>query len=62
MSKKQACKHCKYFYEGQECPVCRSTNTVTNWKGRIHIISSQNSDIAKKIGAEKDGEYAIKVN
>ncbi|EFK95394.1 DNA-directed RNA polymerase, RpoE2, archaeal [sediment metagenome] len=60
--KKQACKHCKLFYEGEECPNCKSTQTVTNWKGRINILDIKNSDIAKKIGVEKEGEYAIKVN
>ncbi|PIN76305.1 DNA-directed RNA polymerase subunit E'' [Candidatus Woesearchaeota archaeon CG10_big_fil_rev_8_21_14_0_10_37_12] len=62
MSRKKACKSCKYFYEGQECPLCKSSQTVTNWKGRIHIIDAKESGIAKKIGVEETGEYAIKVN
>jgi len=62
MSKKKACKSCKYFYDGDTCPVCKTSQTVTNWKGRIHIISADQSDIAKKIGSDTDGEYAIKVN
>ncbi len=61
MSKKKACKRCKYFFEGEECPQCKTTQFVTNWKGRIYIIDSKNSSIAKKIGVEVDGEYAIKV-
>ena len=61
MSKKKACKRCKFFFEGEECPNCKTTQTVTNWKGRIFIVDSKNSDIAKKIGVEKEGEYAIKV-
>lgn len=61
MSKKKACKRCKLFFEGDECPNCKTTQAVTNWKGRIFIIDSKNSDIAKKIGVETDGEYAIKV-
>jgi len=59
--KKQACKNCKFFHEEEECPKCKSTQTVTNWKGRIYILDEKNSDIAKKIEAE-EGEYAIKVN
>jgi len=61
MSKKKACKRCKYFYEGDECPLCKTTQSVTNWKGRINVIDAKQSGIAKKIGAEADGEYAIKV-
>ncbi len=62
MSKKQACKSCKLFYEGEECPNCKARQPVQNWKGRIFLIDAKNSDIAKKIGSDKDGEYAIKVN
>jgi len=62
MSKKQACKRCKYLFDGDECPLCKSTQTVPNWKGRVFVVDSKNSGIAKKIGAEADGEYAIKVS
>ncbi len=61
MSKKKACKKCKYFFEGEECTLCKSGQSVTNWKGRIYIVDSKQSGIAKKIGAEAEGEYAIKV-
>jgi len=61
MTKKKACKRCKMFIEGDECPTCKTSQFVTNWKGRISITDEKNSDIAKKIGAEKEGEYAIKV-
>ena len=61
MARKKACKSCKYFYTGEECPICKSTQNVTNWKGRINILNCKESEIAKKIGAEQDGEYAIKV-
>ena len=59
--KKVACKKCKFLFEGEECPQCKSSQTVTNWKGRISITDIKNSAIAKKTGAEAEGEYAIKV-
>lgn len=59
--KKKACKKCKKFFEGEECPVCGNDQYVTNWKGRIEIINLEKSEIGKKIGIEKAGEYAIKV-
>ena len=61
MSKKNACKKCKFLFEGSECPSCKGTQTVQNWKGRINIVDIKNSGIAKKTGAESEGEYAIKV-
>ncbi|RLE46445.1 DNA-directed RNA polymerase subunit E'' [Candidatus Woesearchaeota archaeon] len=59
--KKKACKQCKFIYEGEECPLCKSTQAVTNWKGRIYIINKDKSEIGKKIGITENGEYAIKV-
>jgi DNA-directed RNA polymerase subunit E" len=61
MAKKKVCKKCKMFYEGSECPGCHSNQFSTNWQGRINIIDPEKSDIAKKIGITKKGEYAIKV-
>jgi len=59
--KKKACKKCKIFVEGSECSICKGNQFVQNWKGRIYISDSSRSDIAKKIGVEQKGEYAIKV-
>ncbi len=61
MTRKNACKRCKFLYDGEECPACKTAQPVQNWKGRIAVIDTKNSDIAKKIGAEQEGEYAIKV-
>ncbi|MBI4144842.1 DNA-directed RNA polymerase subunit E'' [Candidatus Woesearchaeota archaeon] len=61
MSKKKACKKCKIFVDGDECPLCKGNQFVLNWKGRLNITDAQRSDIAKKIGVNVQGEYAIKV-
>ena len=61
MPKKKVCKMCKIFYEGSECPVCKGSQVSGTWKGRINILNKEKSDIAKKIGIEANGEYAIKV-
>jgi DNA-directed RNA polymerase subunit E" len=58
--KKKVCKKCKLFVEGTTCPVCKSNQFSTNWQGRLHILDSNKSNIAKKIGIEVKGEYAIK--
>ncbi len=59
--KKKACKKCKIFVDGNECPVCKGTQFAQSWQGRINIIDLEKSDIAKNIGYKKDGEYALKV-
>lgn len=60
MAKKKVCKKCKSFVTGSECPVCKGNQFTTNWQGRINILNPEKSDIAKKIGIEAKGEYAIK--
>ena len=59
--KKKACRQCKIFVEGDECPICKSSQFVMNWKGRIAVLDNGRSDLAKKIGIKVKGEYAIKV-
>ena len=61
MAKKKVCKKCKYFYEGNECPVCKSNQTASTWQGRLNVLDSNKSAIAGKIGIKVKGEYAIKV-
>jgi RNA polymerase subunit RPABC4/transcription elongation factor Spt4 len=61
MSKKKVCKNCKIFVEEDVCPLCKGTNFSTSWQGRVFILDSSKSDIAKKMGFNAPGEYAIKV-
>jgi len=59
--KKKACRQCRVFVDGNECPKCHSKSLSTNWQGRITFLDIENSTIAKKMEVEKKGEYAIKV-
>jgi DNA-directed RNA polymerase subunit E" len=61
MSKKKACKSCKLFYEGEVCPICKSSSSSTSWQGRLYVLDASKSEIAQKIGVTIKGEYAIKV-
>lgn len=61
MTKKKACKNCKIFTEESICPICKKSSFSTNWQGRIHFLNVKKSFIAQQMGAEKVGEYAIKV-
>ena len=59
--KKKACKRCKLFVDGSECPVCKTNQFSNNWQGRLYVIDPNKSTISQKIGITVKGEYAIKV-
>lgn len=59
--KKKACKRCRLFFDGQECPSCKSNQFTTNWKGRLSILDAAESGVSKRVGITENGEYAIKV-
>ncbi len=59
--KKKSCKNCKAFVDGDVCPSCKREAFSTNWQGRIHFLSVEESVIAKEMNVDKEGEYAIKV-
>ena len=58
---KKVCKKCKIFVKGNECPICHGTDFATTWKGRIYVLDPEKSEIAKRLGIKKEGEYAIAV-
>jgi DNA-directed RNA polymerase subunit E" len=58
--KKKVCKKCRMFVDGNECPVCKSNQFSLNWQGRLFVVDANKSAIAKKIGINVKGEYAIK--
>jgi len=61
--KKKACRNCKYLIEeGKECPNCGSTSFTTFWQGSTIIINPEQSEIAKKMGIKKKGEYALRLS
>ena len=60
MVKKKVCKSCKMFYDGNDCPGCKSNQFATIWQGRINVLDPVKSDIAKEMDMKKEGEYAIK--
>ncbi|MEK6963040.1 MAG: transcription elongation factor subunit Spt4 [Nanoarchaeota archaeon] len=59
--KKKACKQCRIFTEEAVCPICKKEQFTTTWQGRLYIVNAEKSQIAKAIGLEHKGEYAIKV-
>jgi RNA polymerase subunit RPABC4/transcription elongation factor Spt4 len=59
--KKKVCRNCKLFVEGDVCPNCKRDSFSTQWQGRIFFTNAKESHIAKQMGIEENGEYAIKV-
>lgn len=61
MKKEKACKNCKLIYDGDSCPSCGKKETSETFKGRVEIINSEKSKIAKELKINKNGFYAIKI-
>ena len=63
MSIGKACRQCRYVIEeGDKCPNCEGTQFTTFWRGYIVITDAEHSEIAKKMGIEKEGKYALRLS
>ncbi|MCD6522920.1 MAG: DNA-directed RNA polymerase, subunit E'' [Candidatus Diapherotrites archaeon] len=62
MPSEKACKHCKLIVQkGDKCPLCGSTELTTSWKGYVIIFNPEVSEIAKKMGINAPGKYALRI-
>lgn len=57
---RKACKQCKRIVEKNICPVCKTTDLTSNFKGIVVIFDAE-SDLAKKLGITAPGKYALRV-
>ena len=55
----KACKNCRRIVKGNICPVCKSTDLTTNWRGVLVVLDS-NSEIAKEAEITSPGRYVIR--
>ena len=61
MPKQKACKICKRIYEtGDKCPRCDSKESTESFKGRVIVLDSEKSEIAKRLNIKDKGNFAIK--
>lgn len=60
VKKLQACRNCRRFTQEKICPVCRSTNLSTSWKGLVVVIDSD-SELARMLNLQEEGRYALYV-
>jgi DNA-directed RNA polymerase subunit E" len=57
----RACRTCKIITEENMCPICRSTDLSDDFSGLLIILEPENSQLAKKIEIEKEGQYALRI-
>jgi DNA-directed RNA polymerase subunit E" len=57
----KVCKTCHRVVEGKICPVCKTSSFSTDWSGYVIILDPKRSEIAKKMGVDIKGKYALKV-
>ena len=57
----KVCRKCRAFVSGEVCPICGGNDFSTTWAGIAIILDPKNSKVAKKMGAEVPGKYALKV-
>ena len=57
---RKVCKNCGYLTTSKECESCGSKEFLPKYKGRAIIVNLSESEIGKKINAQKEGNYALK--
>ena len=60
MVKEKACLNCKAIYKGDKCTNCGETPSSETFKGRTHIFSAKESEMAYNMGINSEGEFTIK--
>jgi len=55
------CRQCHRVVGGQICQICNSTALTSDWSGYVVIIDPEKSQIAKRLGVNLPGKYALKV-
>ncbi|MDT7877968.1 MAG: transcription elongation factor subunit Spt4 [Candidatus Caldarchaeales archaeon] len=61
MPRERACRNCRSLVAGNKCDNCGSTNLTSSYSGLLILISPGNSEIAKLLGIERPGRYALKI-
>lgn len=56
----RACPVCSFITEEERCPRDAS-ETSKDWQGYVIIVDHAKSEIAKKMGINANGRYALRV-
>lgn len=60
--KELACRKCRTLTTEKVCPNDGSTELSSEWSGLIIVIDPDKSQVAKTLGINKSGRYALKVS
>lgn len=56
----KACKACSMITEEDECKACGGV-TSREWQGYVIIMDHTRSEIARKMGIQSNGKFALRV-
>ncbi len=60
MEANMACKKCNFLSGEKVCPICGG-ETSKEWQGYVIIMDPDRSEIARNMGINHKGEYALRV-
>ena len=61
MVREMACRKCKAVTTFKVCRVCKSSDLTPDWQGIVLVANPEESRIAKTLGINLKGKYALKV-
>ncbi|MGC8547866.1 MAG: transcription elongation factor subunit Spt4 [Candidatus Micrarchaeia archaeon] len=62
MVTEKACLNCRHIIsQGDVCPICGGTKFTTKWSGYVVILNVEKSELAKKLGINVNGVYALHI-
>ncbi len=56
----KACKSCSLITEEDDCKACGGA-TSREWQGYVVIMDHTRSEIARKMGIQSNGKFALRV-
>ena len=56
-----ACKECHLILEEKTCPRCPDSEVSREWQGFIEVLNPEMSGLAKEMGIQTPGRYALRV-
>jgi DNA-directed RNA polymerase subunit E" len=67
MAKEKACRQCRRILDTeqeaqQNCPNCKGNQFTTFWRGFVVVVDPEKSEIARKVGIENPGKYALRLS
>ena len=60
-----ACRKCKFIFhgpkDGAKCPKCGAEEVSESFKGKIHVLKAEESEIAKSLKINQKGTHALRL-